>query len=487
MEASSAGSVTRAVPGGSANALAGAQRPLFGHPVSWLSRILVAGGILLLAATIWVTAPVDGTRALLASLLLAGVLALLRFPEISFALFLNAGMFKAGEALENVQESMDVTIFFLIVSILGILWNIFTRRLALRLPPRELLIPFGCIVALAMTSLVYTLASVYGTQKFGRLAILTFAAFLCPALLFQEQQRITRFLWSYLIVPITMVAAVGFSEEFQGGQFGQQDAFGSGYLGFGNVAAQGTLILLTYFLFRAKSVWGKIPILLLALLNGIGIFASGARGSAVGFSLALGFVLFWTVRDMFSGAHATQSSKRQVRKAVLLLGTFVVIVGLALWTVGEYFSTFLIRTEELVQALSATESERIDLYQKSLQFLLTFPRALVGMGFGGWSLYYYGFDAPRGGFPHNVFLEVGVELGWFGLVFLIWMLFRAFRTGWRLLENSSPRHYPAVLCFMTLLIYMFGFSSFHGDIDDCRQLFTWMSAIYACGQSQFWS
>lgn len=43
------------------------------------------------------------------------------------------------------------------------------------------------------------------------------------------------------------------------------------------------------------------------------------------------------------------------------------------------------------------------------------PSGLIGLGIGGFGMYYFHYDANRGWFPHNILLEVGSELGLVGL------------------------------------------------------------------------
>ncbi|HYT19821.1 MAG TPA: O-antigen ligase family protein [Candidatus Polarisedimenticolia bacterium] len=440
-------------------------------------RLLLSSGIISFALLLCVLNSVGCKAAILLLIASIALFALLNFPEVSFALFVNAGMYKADEALESYTKHVDLTLLFLAISLCGILWNLIKGRLSLRLPSRQLLIPYVVVVVLAAISLAFTLAPIYAGEKFARLAILTTSAFIFPALLFQDSKRIGRFFGTYVILTLAMVFAVLFNDRLQLGVYGQQEAFGSGYLGLGSVTSQGTLILLTYFLFRTKSVWGRLLVFVVAIIDAFGIFVSGARGSAIAFLVALGVLFIWSITYSLRRLPGQHNLNRRSPKALIVLGVFVVTVAISIWVFRDYFVTILARTEDLVYSASVVENERVDMYHKSLQFLATSSRSLYGLGLGGWSMFYYGFDAPRGGFPHNLFLEVGVELGWPGLISFGLMLYAAFRAGVIALERSSPGQFPISIGVMTLFVYMCGYSSFHGDINDCRQLFLWMCAI----------
>lgn len=438
----------------------------------------MTGGLLVLTQ-VWLISERLGKELLVGLVSAAILVSCLRFPEIAFALFLNAGMFKADPRLDSLSYYIDVTLLFLILTLVGALQCIRRKRLVLALPPKRVLLPFLLIVLLALVSLLYTWAPTYGTQKFERLAVLTFAAFIGPTALFQDEERLKRFFATYIALTTLMVLTLIFGGQLQVDAYGQESVFSSGYLGLGSVTAQATLILLFFYAPRVTGIGQRTVCFTLLLLNAFGIFVSGARGSALGFATAVVCVFLYAGIILFRKGPIAASLRPINSRIARLFIIFSGLAALGFWQLYSYFITLFARTEDLFYSAGVVESERIDMYFKSIRILLDWPKGLIGIGFGGWSMYYYGFDASRGGFPHNVLLEVGVELGWIGLASLSCLIIAATITAIGITKTQSPEQYLAGLTLLALFIYMFMYSSFHGDITDCRQLFTWVAAIYA--------
>lgn len=449
--------------------------------ISPATIILTVVGSLLLAQ-IWFISESLGMELLLGVIFAGLVLACIRFPEVGFALTLNAGMFKEDPRLDILSNYIDITILFLILSGLGLAYCTMSGHLTFSIPPNTILLPFVAIVLLACISLTYTIAPIYGTDKFGRLSVLTLAAFMGPAALFQDEERLKRFFGTYTALSSIMVLTL-ISGGLQANVYEQQFVFSSGYLGLGSITSQATLMLLLFFLPSSRRFGSRIICLVLLLLNSFGIFASGARGSAIGFSAAVGCVFLYAGVS-YIGNWQMSKGRREINSRVLRhLVVFAGLIILGFWQLSSYFITLFGRTEELIYSLGYMERERIDMYYKSIQAMLDLPRGLWGLGFGGWSMYYtsfFGFDQPRGGSPHNVLLEVGVEIGWLGLACLVAMLSSAVLRGFRnLRKDGPPKRYLMSVTVVALFVFMFAYSSVHGDITDCRQLFTWIGAIYA--------
>lgn len=96
-------------------------------------------------------------------------------------------------------------------------------------------------------------------------------------------------------------------------------------------------------------------------------------------------------------------------------------------------------------------------------------KPILGWGIGGWSHYFWHSDIWE--YPHNVFLEVGVEQGLVGLAAYLVFLAFAFKAAKECFDDPQG-HFAFVL---PLLAYIILLTCSTGDIDDCR--FIW----FTCG------
>lgn len=201
-----------------------------------------------------------------------------------------------------------------------------------------------------------------------------------------------------------------------------------------NVIA-GTLVVLFPFslamslgyLNKANRVWPPgIFALLMSLLMALAIFFVQSRGAylAAGLSVLILFTINFRVGRYF-----------------LVVATIIVVVGLTLLVslVGFSFP----RGDSL-----SGLSERIEIWSRAIYLISNFP--FTGVGFGTFSsvtslLYPFFLINTSSGVPphaHNLFLQVGVDLGLLGLISYIGLLssvvFLTFR-GWREANQTNDQ------------------------------------------------
>jgi O-antigen ligase len=412
---------------------------------------------------------------LLFLVLIALAYLLLRFPEIAFMLFINAGVYKADPRLEILvsYEYFDFTVFFGALCLAGIIIGYSRRRTVLVSPPTRMLLPFASLASLAIISLAYTSAPIYGTDKLIRFLILTSFSFFAPLYLCQSYRRFERFFYAYVAMALCMVF-----DMLAGGidptEVIFRSAFGgsSGYQGLGIITSQSVLILSFMFLLSMEGWRDKIMPILLVVLCLFGTLVSGARTSALVLVVVGGSLLIYKIVRLAFRIGATARIRRSdFRLYTGVAGLTAILAVLGVWVYKEeYFVTFFVRL--VLTAESA--SERGEFAVGALKAISAYP---FGLGIGGFSTYFFGEDA-RGGFPHNIFLEVGSELGWIGLAGFALLCYWTFRTGLSALGTARGR----MVHLGTTLLCLFGFAliyfQFHGDFNDARSLFAWAGSIY---------
>jgi O-antigen ligase len=92
---------------------------------------------------------------------------------------------------------------------------------------------------------------------------------------------------------------------------------------------------------------------------------------------------------------------------------------------------------------TGTVTHRLDFYRSALEVLSQHP--IIGLGVGGWSIFYYNEDVLR--YPHNFLLEVGAEQGAIGLIPLIVLLVLLLRSALKALHSD----HELAFAFPTLL------------------------------------
>jgi O-antigen ligase len=418
------------------------------------------------------------TTLLYAILILLGLFSL-KFPEIAFVLFLNAGMYKGDPRLE-LPNFLDLTVYFGLVCILAMIVNLILRRIKFSLPPNRLLIPYLGMAVMATVGMTYTPGPLYGEDKLLRFLTLTTFALFGPWFLLQSEKSIRRFLVLFAVLSSAMSVDVLFEFRFlPGRQSGFGSAFGSSYLGLGSVAGEGVLILAFYLLPVALSRLRKALVVAAIGLGVFGVFVAGAKSPPLALACTvLAVAIFYSAK-----VAARQFHRRRIPRphVVLLreLGALAGLIGLIVIEFHEYLLTFFVRSSDFLADPTDTQWDRVEFYHQALDSILRFPSGLIGLGFGGFGKHYYGFDAPRGYFPHNLLLEVGSELGIIGLVCFVLMLYWAFAGVIRNLNAQLEKRYFLGVTLIILLFYMNVYFSFHGDINDARVIFTWVGCSFA--------
>jgi O-antigen ligase len=404
---------------------------------------------------------------------------LVNYPEISFALFLNAGLFKAHTAL-RLPEYLDLTVLLCIITIIGIIFGIATKRIKLFYLPTKLLLPYLGVTVLSVVSLNYTIAPIYGTYKL--LIFLTFTSFAMfgPLFLFQKEKNIRKFFITYVLLAIMALFDVIFSGGLHMYKYGFTEVFGSsGYLGLGRFAGETFLILCYYFFFTIKKRSLKLFIIGLLIPIAFLTLVSGARGSLLGLGIAFLAILIYTNLDVAKGSLFSKKMRIENRKMLI---SFMIILCCFVFTIvcfNEHFTNLFDRTKQLLSNVNASVPVRLYQYHKALEVLTTFPSALTGLGIGGFSMFAHGYDVKKGAYVHNIFLGIGSELGIFGLLSFSLLIYWGFATAFGILKRTKDNQYFTVITLLSLFILMFIYVNVHGSINNSRSLLTWLGSIYA--------
>ncbi len=319
------------------------------------------------------------------------------------------------------------------------------------------------LAALISLSILYTPAPAYGMEKLVRFLGICSLLFFAPIILIRKERDLRIFAIVLLVLATTLSIKTVY------GIFHPKEVVNSlneivtdvTEIGAGQLAGMAILIAVCYRPPASKPVrW--LAILCLPLLVA-GLAAADARGPILSLALVLALSSIFLRRR--------QSRKTQSLVALCILGMLLGgLVFVLRRTPGEARDTMDSKIAELSDLAGGrnpggSAGKRLDYYGEAPIAIREKP--LLGWGIGGWSKFY--FHEDRRGYPHNLFLEVGVEEGSAGLFILLAFVARIFWVAAKTRGAGDGRFsfILPVLAF-SLLVTMFS-----GDITDNRSFWMW--------------
>jgi O-antigen ligase len=221
----------------------------------------------------------------------------------------------------------------------------------------------------------------------------------------------------------------------------------------GRESADG-VILAIYAVLAATRAWARMAAIAVLPLLTVALLAAGSRGPVVAF--AAGLVVFLAL--IASGRRARQ---RLLLVATGLLGAGIVVpLALPSSSVGRAIST-------LVGSSSGLSSNgRTELWAEAYTVFAKHP--LWGLGTGG-----FAWLSPGKLYPHNLLLEMAVELGIIGALLIIGII-AGFTTrliaAWR---TATDRDKIDAATLIALFVMIFVNALFSGAIQDNSDLWIW--------------
>ena len=392
-----------------------------------------------------------------------------RHPEVVFVFFLTAGFYKNDPRFH--LPGIDITVLFGALTMAGVAVSFWMRKTKPGLPPKNMLLPYAIIAWFGALSLMYTPAPLYGMDKFTRLVTITAFSLVAPFYLFQERKQFRNFCIAFVAIALLMLFDVWGKTDIASTQV-EDSAFGSNYLAFGFAEGVAFLVVFLYFFQADRSLLMRVAyICLMAPAILYGLMLSGARGPLFSIVLSLGGVMMF-------GTRPHKYSRRMVYWTAFLAAGSVVFFFFGL----ESFARMYERLDVLTEGGGSSALQRLEMAKSALRSIMGMPNLFTGLGLGGFSTYYVGYDDVRGAYPHNMFLELGAEIGISGIIALTALLFLCFKKAKAIIRSASgPDYYIAA----TVMAYFF-FTLFNamksGDINDNRFLFSAVGMVYALGK-----
>lgn len=396
------------------------------------------------------------------------------YPELYFALYLTAGVYKADPRLSFINNILDLTIFFEVLTLLGIIYLFLKRKSKIFFPPLKIFLPYMFFACLVTSGLLHTSAPNYGIDKALRFLLITTPSFFVPLMIFRNKDTYKRFMFFFVILSIAMTLDI-ITGGLSVGSMSFKEAFGSNYLAVGRISGL-AILYSSIFLIMSKKFLYRILHFIFLIAFTFNIFISGGRGPLISLGFCISFLFFYLL-SQFKFNFKTYSLIMDKRELKILNSIVIIfIISLALLIIFRDYFVFLFYRFSFLEKLSGESiEERLRLYRKAIEAVKSNVfNSIFGLGAGGFSTFYKGYDANRI-YPHNIFLEVMSEFGILGLfsflAILINSLFVAF--GNLKISRTIEDLYLSYGIILGILFMVFN-SSFSGDINDNRLLFVFL-------------
>ncbi len=380
--------------------------------------------------------------------------------ETLFVLFLMAGRYKADPRFAWVTEwtSLDITALMFGASGLAAGMVVLGRRYRLPAAAPAVLVSAGALFGYAMLSLVWTPGVVYAQSKALHVGVLTAGTLtVCAAVVASRRYRVARLLLLLVLFCVWLSIESVVSYQAAGNER-SVTALGGNYLGLGRMIGAAALVALSYGLFFAPAgIARAVSLGLFAIFCGVLLILGGRMpllATAAGALVPL-------VITLVLHPHYTRRWARWTYWFVLV----VAVVGLVyLFASPEAPQTLRRMTLLLDGSLGSSAQGRVECYEAAVR--LWWERPVLGHGLGSWPVLYLHSDVRA--YPHNLVLELLVELGLCGLLLFGILMVAAWRSLGSLRQIAAD---PLRITILMLLVGALFNAMVSGDLNDNRFLF----------------
>lgn len=364
---------------------------------------------------------------------------------VSLALMANAGQIKGNPLLAWLP--IDLTLVATLLVFIGCL----TSRIKFGPAVGYVALPLILWVAFLSPIGLSHLDS-YGVSKIITLFSITFLAAISPFYLLRFKEQRTAFLISLAVLAGAFSTSALVLAPTTANDFSNRLVFeGSNTIGTGRVALIGAIIFVVWLMIGRFNLRSRLIFIIgIVLTVALGVM-TGSAGPTVATAASLTLVVLF----------APSFARRRLQSIV---GIFLV----AAIAIAATFARNSDGMDRIVDTLSgeATTSigARTELWEDALDQIPLNPFGV------GWGMFESEYLEHR--YPHNLFLEVGIEAGWLPVVLLGLLMFVTMIRGIQLATG------PTMTVFLALFVFSFLNSMISSDVNGTRLLWVVMFAIW---------
>lgn len=377
--------------------------------------------------------------------------------EFLFILFLFAWVYKGNPGLKWVP--VDLTGLFFILSVgAGILLFLGEKK---KFGKKAVVLVFSGIIFVfyVLISLTWTVGHIYAAQKALYISSLTLWTLIaCAFIIASDKRRLARFINLLLLIAAWIAVECTLEYIKNGGDV--INALNSNYLALGYTLGMGLLISAAYMFFSGQSRIKKILALIMSAHFMFLLLVLGGRGPLLSATVSLLIPLLY-------GSRFIQIDKPKMKKYI----TFIFIFLLSVLSISVYLYskdspiTTLYRISLLFDSgMGTSAGTRMEYYLVANELWQLKP--LFGFGIGSWPI--LAGLPDMNSYPHNLILEILVELGLAGLALFGCILVLALK-GFIKTQNTGSVFF-SILILMMFVNALIG-AMFSGDINDNRIIF----------------
>ncbi|MFD0621026.1 O-antigen ligase family protein [Paenibacillus sp. GCM10027629] len=387
--------------------------------------------------------------------------------EMLFILFLFAGVFKSDPRFAWIP--IDLTLLMMVLTILLGFWimlksNLYVERTAILFG-----IAYLAFALFAIVSLLWTPGVIYATDKATKMITLVGWSSIGSAwVIAQDPIRVARFQKALLLFAV-WIAFEGVLVYMQNGNGGFVNVMGGTYLGAGQIIGLGAIVSLCYGLLSKGSIGGNLVSFLVLGLCLFQLLVGGGRGPFLAFIVSCVMLMPYML--------SVRRNRLYIQRFALVLMLFMSVLVLSAWAWSQSGSPpqTLSRLELLLpgsDGIGSSAATRVNNADDAIQLWMNHP--FIGNGIGSWPILTKMDDFRD--YPHNLFVEVLVELGIVGILLLLILLSYSIRS--IVLIYREPLSQTMIVLVM-MAIYMLFNVFVSGDMPDNRVFFAAMGLLMA--------
>ncbi|WP_314590540.1 O-antigen ligase family protein [Paenibacillus terrigena] len=387
--------------------------------------------------------------------------------EMLFILFLFAGVFKSDPRFAWIP--MDLTLLMMALTILLGSWIMLKSKLYVERTAIVFGIAYLAFAIFAIVSLLWTPGVTYATDKAIKMLTLVGWSTIGSAwIIAQDPVRVARFQIAMMLFAV-WIAFEGVLVYMQNGNGGFVNVMGGTYLGAGQIIGLGAIVSLCYGLLNKGPIgWNLVAFLILGLCL-FQLLVGGGRGPFLAFIVSCVMLIPYMLD--------VRRNRLYIHRFTLVLVIFMSVLALSAWAWSQSGSPpqTLSRLELLMpgsDGIGSSAATRVNNADDAIELWMNHP--FIGNGVGSWPILTKMDDFRD--YPHNLFVEVLVELGVAGIMLLMILLSFVIRSIVLIYKKPLSR---MMIVLIMMAIYMLFNVLVSGDIPDNRVFFAAMGLLMA--------